>query len=178
MTGDQVILVDADDVETGTADKLDTHRRGLFHRAISVFVKNRDGLILIQRRHPAKYHSGGLWANACCSHPRPGEATPEAAQRRLREEMGFACPLEPLFTMSYRAPVSNDLIENELVHAFGGSYDGPVDPDRAEVSEWKWIGFDELVADVTAHPDRYAVWFRNYLAAHGGLIGGWSAPGR
>jgi isopentenyl-diphosphate delta-isomerase len=177
MTGDRnsVILVDAGDTEIGTADKLDAHKRGLRHRAISAFVRNSSGGLLLQRRHPAKYHSGGLWANACCSHPRPGEPTAEAARRRLREEMGISCPLQPLFTMSYRAPVSNNLIENEIVHAYGGWYDGPVKPDRAEVSEWKWVDFDTLVADVTANPQNYAVWFRQYLAAHGGLIAGWSA---
>ncbi len=170
-----VILVDAGDVETGTADKLDAHRRGLRHRAISVFVRNRAGALLLQRRHPAKYHSGGLWANACCSHPAPGESVAEAASRRLREEMGIACPLAPLFTFSYRETVSSDMVENEIVHVFGGWYDGPVTPDLAEVMDTRWIGFDPLVADVAESPQAYAVWFRHYLAAHGGVIAGWSA---
>ena len=175
---DNVILVDAGDVEIGSADKLAAHRHGLRHRAISALVRNRAGELLLQRRHPAKYHSGGLWANACCSHPRPGESTAVAARRRLREEMGFSCALEPLFTYSYRESVPDDLIENEIVHVFGGEHDGPVAPNPAEVSEWKWIGFDDLVADVTARPETYAVWFRQYLAAHGGLIAGWSAAQR
>ncbi len=170
-----VILVDAADVEIGSADKLDAHRRGLRHRAISVFVRNQAGHLLLQRRNPAKYHSGGLWANACCSHPQPGEATAEAAYRRLREEMGIVCALEPLFTMSYRAPVTNDLIENEVVHAFGGWHEGPALPDPSEVSDLQWVEFDQLVADVAERPEIYAVWFRQYLAAHGGLIAGWSS---
>lgn len=177
MTGDRnsVILVDASDNDIGAADKLDAHKRGLRHRAISVFVRNRDGLMLLQRRHPEKYHSGGLWANACCSHPRPGEATADAAQRRLREELGVTCALDPLFTFSYRAPVTNNLVENEVVHAFGGWSEGPVKPDKTEVSEWKWMAFNQMVADLAEHPENYAVWFRQYLAAHGGLIAGWSA---
>jgi isopentenyl-diphosphate delta-isomerase len=174
---DPVILVDADDVAVGTAGKLDAHRRGLKHRAISVLVRNSTGELLLQQRHPAKYHSGSLWANACCSHPLPDESTADAAQRRLKEEMGFVCPLAPLFTFDYRAPVSDDLTENELVHVFGGTHDGPIAPDPAEVAQWKWIRFDDLAAELRDNPDDYAVWFRKYVAAHGGLILGWLARG-
>jgi isopentenyl-diphosphate delta-isomerase len=84
----------------------------------------------------------------------------------------------PLFTFSYREQVSDELIENEFVHVFGGRHDGPVKPDPAEVSEWKWVGFDDLVADLSSRPEHYAVWFRRYLAARGGLIGAWIAGGR
>jgi isopentenyl-diphosphate Delta-isomerase len=174
---DPVILVDTDDVEIGTAGKLDAHRRGLKHRAISVLVRNSAGELLLQQRNPAKYHSGLLWANACCSHPLPGESTAEAAVRRLDQEMGFTCALKPLFKFDYRAPVSDDLIENELVHVFGGTHDGAVSPDPAEVAQWKWIRFDDLASDIRQHPDEYAVWFRKYVAAHGGLILGWLARG-
>ena len=125
--------------QVGTAGKLDAHQRGLKHRAISVLVRNSDGEFLLQRRSPAKYHSGGLWTNACCSHPLPGESTADAARRRLAQEMGFACPIDPLFVFHYNTPVPGGLIENELVHVFGGRHDGPIKPDPAEVSEWKWI---------------------------------------
>jgi len=172
---DPVILVDADDAEIGTAAKLDAHRRGLKHRAISVLVRNSAGELLLQQRNPAKYHSGLLWANACCSHPLPGESTAAAALRRLEQEMGFACPLAPLFTFDYRAPVSDELIENELVHVFGGTHDGAIKPDPTEVEQWKWMRFDDLAADIRDRPDAYAVWFRKYVAARGGLILGWLA---
>jgi isopentenyl-diphosphate delta-isomerase len=174
---DPVILVDADDVEVGTAEKLDAHKRGLKHRAISVLVRNSSGELLLQQRSPAKYHSGLLWANACCSHPLPGESTADAARRRLQEEMGFVCPLDPLFTFDYRAPVSDELIENELVHVFGGTHDGRIAPDPAEVSHWKWVRFDDLATDLRDHPEHYAVWFRKYVAGRGGLILGWLAKG-
>ena len=172
---DSVILVDGGDVEIGTADKLDAHRRGLKHRAISVLVRNADGALLLQRRSAGKYHSGGLWANACCSHPRPGENAAVAARRRLNQEMGVDCALAPLFVTQYRANVSDGLIEDEVVHVFGGTFDGPVKPDPAEASEWKWIAFSELEADMRARPQAYAVWFRHYLAAHGELIAKWLA---
>jgi isopentenyl-diphosphate delta-isomerase len=170
---DLIVLVDENDAATGAAAKTDAHRRGLRHRAISVLVRNSAGDLLLQRRNPAKYHSGGLWANACCSHPRPGENALEAAHRRLREEMGFDCPLEPLFTTHYRARVSNDYIEDEFVHAFAGTYDGPVAPDPAEVGEWKWAALPEVMRAQAATPDAYAVWFRHYLRAHTRQIEDW-----
>jgi isopentenyl-diphosphate delta-isomerase len=168
-----VILVDAADVQIGTAEKLDAHRRGLKHRAISVLVRNGDGALLLQRRSAGKYHSSGLWANACCSHPLPGENAALAARRRLRQEMGVDCTLEPLFVTHYRAAVSDGLIEDEVVHVFGGTFDGPVNPDPAEASEWKWAALAQLKADVRAQPELYAVWFRHYLTEHDEPIAHW-----
>jgi isopentenyl-diphosphate delta-isomerase len=170
---DPVILVDADDVEIGTMGKLDAHRQGLRHRAISALVKNAKGDFLLQRRNPAKYHSGGLWTNACCSHPLPGEPAADAARRRLRQEMGVTCALQPLFVFAYDTPVPGGLIENEVVHVFGGSHDGPVKPDPAEVSEYKWISLPALTSDVAARPDAYTAWFRQYLDKRGDRIAAW-----
>jgi isopentenyl-diphosphate Delta-isomerase len=168
-----VVLVDADDVPQGVAPKIEVHRRGLKHRAISVLVRNRSGGMLVHRRNPAKYHSGGLWTNACCSHPRPGESAEEAARRRLGEEMGISAPLAPLFTAHYRAAVSNGYIEDEVVHVFGCTYEGPVAPDPAEVSEWKWMPFAELVQDLAGRPEHYTIWFRHYFAGHRHDIAAW-----
>ena len=170
---DPIVLVDANDVPVGVAPKAEVHRRGLRHRAISALVRNPAGELLLQRRHPAKYHSGGLWANTCCSHPRPGEDPLDAARRRLKEEMGVDCPLEPLFTTHYLAAVSNGYIEDEIVHVFAGTYEGPVAPDPAEVSEWKWVKLSDLLNDLRAHPDDYTVWFRHYLSKHHDVIAGW-----
>lgn len=179
MTGpadsNSVILVDADDTEIGTAEKLDAHRRGLTHRAISVLIRNPDGSLLLQRRADGKYHSSGLWANACCSHPMPGENAVEAARRRLHEEMGIDCALMPLFKTHYRAAVSNGLIEDEVVHVFGGRYDGPVKLNRDEASEWKWMSLSELKDDMRKQPSAYAPWFHHYMRAHGEAISEWTA---
>jgi len=173
---DPVVLVDADDVAIGAAGKLDAHRRGLRHRAISVLVRNSKNEFLLQRRNLAKYHSGGLWTNACCSHPLPGEDVADAARRRLAQEMGFTCEIDPLFVFQYRAPVPGGLIENEVVHVFGGSHDGPISPDSVEVIEWKWIKFADLAADLRARPDAYTAWFRLYLEKQGDMIAGWLTP--
>ena len=161
-SADDVILVDGDDRPVGTMGKLAVHQKGVRHRALSVIVRDRHNRLMLQRRALAKYHSGGLWTNTCCSHPRPGEETADAATRRLAEEMGFTCPLTLLFSTHYRAQVSNDLIEDELVHVFGGRFDGTPDPDPAEVAEWCWKTADELASDMDQHPELYTVWFRKY----------------
>jgi isopentenyl-diphosphate delta-isomerase type 1 len=174
---DPVILVDDNDVETGIAGKLDAHQRGLKHRAISVLIRNAAGEFLLQRRAATKYHSGGLWTNACCSHPLPSENVGDAARRRLEQELGFACPIEPLFVFQYNASVPGGLIENEVVHVFGGRHDGAIAPDPAEVSEWKWMRYDDLMADVRAHPEAYTIWFRQYLDKHGDRLAAWVGQG-
>lgn len=160
---DHVILVDALDRAIGTMPKLDAHRQGRRHRAISVIVRDLHGRLLLHRRADGKYHSAGLWTNTCCSHPRPGEGCSDAAARRLTEEMGIVAPLTPLFSMSYRARVSEHLIEHEIVHVFGATFDGMPDPDPFEVSEWRWNAFFEVIRDVDERPRAYTFWFRKML---------------
>jgi isopentenyl-diphosphate Delta-isomerase len=174
---DQIVLVDAHDVPQGVAPKIEVHRRGLKHRALSVLVRDPVGNMLIHRRNAEKYHSGGLWTNACCSHPRPNESAVEAAHRRLAEEMGVRCKVKPLFTTQYRAAVSNGYIEDEFVHAFGGTYQGPVAPDPAEVAEWKWMPFEALTDDLARRPELYTVWLRHYFREHYDAIAGWMKSG-
>jgi isopentenyl-diphosphate delta-isomerase len=157
---EEVILVDEHDRELGAAEKLSVHRTGQLHRAISVFVMNRAGDMLIQQRAYGKYHSGGLYSNTCCSHPRPGESTGAAARRRLREEMGIVCPLKPAFTFMYRTDFGNGLIEHELDHVFVGQFDGEPSPDPAEVASWAWRSVSDLAADIERRPDAYTFWFK------------------
>lgn len=160
---DRVILVNATDTAIGTADKLEAHRAGRLHRAFSVFVFNHRGELLLQRRAAGKYHSGGLWSNSCCSHPRPGEATEAAARRRLVEEMGFSCPLETVSAMVYRADVGGGLIEHEYDHLLIGRWSGRPSPDPAEVEDWRWVAMDALRQEVALHPRRFTYWFRAAL---------------
>jgi len=163
---EEVILVDAEDRPIGTAPKLAAHAQGRLHRAISVQLRDPRGRLLLQKRHIAKYHSGGLWTNTCCSHPRPGEAAADAARRRLAEEIGVSCPLTPLFTTRYRAALDNGMTEHEVVHVFGGVYAGPVAPNPLEVDGFAWLAPDELREDVARAPHRYSAWFRIYLNNH------------
>lgn len=160
---DLVTLVDENDRELGSEEKLAAHVRGLLHRAVSVFVLDAAGRHLLQRRAPGKYHSGGLWSNACCSHPRPGEPPADAASRRLQEEMGFTTPLSPLLRHTYRAELDQGLTEHEVDHVFVGRFDGAPLPDPAEVSAWRWIDQDALAAEVMGEPGRFTAWFRILL---------------
>jgi isopentenyl-diphosphate delta-isomerase len=159
-----LILVDDADRDIGTGEKLDVHRRGLLHRAFSVIVWDRHGRLLLQKRAQTKYHSAGLWTNACCGHPRPGETAEAAAARRIDEEMGFTCPLEWLGVVRYRAAFDNGLTEHEIVHVFRGRYDGPIEPDASEVEAYEWRHPEAIRDDIAAGPERFSVWFRRYVA--------------
>ena len=159
---DMLILVDGLDRETGSATKIGAHVDGLLHRAFSV-VLLRDGAagpeLLLAKRSMLKYHSGGLWANSCCSHPRVGEGVIEAAYRRVPEEIGCeAVELRELCAFVYRAEFENGLIEHELDHVLVGRSAGEVVPNPAEASEVRWIGLEELAVELAAEPRKFAVW--------------------
>jgi isopentenyl-diphosphate delta-isomerase len=160
MNSEYVTLVDERGRTVGTGEKMAVHRAGTLHRAFSVFIFSPQGQMLLQRRADEKYHSGGLWTNACCSHPRPGESVEDAAHRRLREEMGFDCPLQEILQFTYRAEFENGLVEHEYDHVFVGTFEGEPTPDRSEVSAWKWVDPAALQADLREHPGRYTPWFR------------------
>lgn len=162
---EEVILVDADDRETGREEKLSAHRRGVLHRAFSVMIWDASGRMLLQQRATGKYHSGGLWTNACCGHPRPGEATIDAASRRLVEEMGVRATLAPLGAMTYRADLDHGLTEHELVHVFRGAHHGPLSPDPSECDGFTWASLEWIRREAAAHPERFTAWFKIYLDA-------------
>jgi isopentenyl-diphosphate delta-isomerase len=159
MIEEQVILVDGADNEVGNAEKLYAHQQGLLHRAISVFIFNSKGEWLLQKRAANKYHSGGLWTNSCCSHPRPGEETADAAKRRLKEEMGIECELKFLFSFRYRAEVGNDLIEHELDHVFIGTSDQTPNPDANEAEAFQYFNTGEIAERLKTQPEAFTVWF-------------------
>lgn len=155
----EITLVDENDKEIGAGEKMDVHRRGLLHRAFSVFVFNDAGEMLIQRRALEKYHCGGLWTNTCCSHPAPGETWIKAAHRRLPEEMGLDCPLTEEFVFTYRAEFKNNLVEHEIDHVFFGTWDGVPKPNPDEVCDYRWITEDDLREEMKKCPEKFAPWF-------------------
>ncbi|MEN9614067.1 MAG: hypothetical protein RLZZ347_374 [Candidatus Parcubacteria bacterium] len=157
---DDINLVDSTGKRIGRIEKLEAHKVGKLHEAFSIFVVNSKGETLLQRRALHKYHSGGLWTNTCCSHPRVGEKIEEAVHRRLQEEMGFDCELKELYAFEYRAEgLANGLIEHEYDHVFVGrseAKDLKINPEEAH--EYKWISFVDLKKDARAHPEKYTAW--------------------
>jgi isopentenyl-diphosphate Delta-isomerase len=155
-----VILVDEQDREVGTMEKMEAHVKGVLHRAFSVLVFNSKGEMLIQRRADCKYHSAGLWTNTCCSHPRPGEKIEDAAQRRLEEEMGISLTPEKAYSFIYRTELGGGLIEYELDHVLTAYYDGEPALNAEEAQDWRYISIPELKSLVSTHPDDFTIWFK------------------
>ncbi|MFT5822704.1 MAG: isopentenyl-diphosphate delta-isomerase [Crocinitomix sp.] len=157
---EQVILVDTEDNPIGLMEKMEAHEKGLLHRAFSVFVFNDKNELLLQQRALHKYHSGGLWTNTCCSHPRDGEGLVEAGTRRLNEEMGFECEITPVLSFIYKAELDNELTEHEFDHVLIGKYNADPQPNPDEVSNWKFVDLKILAEDLNQNPDHYTIWFQ------------------
>ncbi len=163
---EQVILVDESDQEIGVMEKMEAHRKGVLHRAFSVLLFNRNGELLLQRRAAHKYHSGGLWTNTCCSHPRPGESVVVAAKRRLEEELGIRTDdLQMVNHILYKVDFDNGLTEHEFDYILKGEWnDSPV-LNKEEADEFRWISIVDLVEEVNKYPEKFTYWFR-YLIQH------------
>ena len=157
---EEVILVDELDNSIGTMEKIEAHEKALLHRAFSVFIFNNNGEMLLQQRAISKYHSGGLWTNSCCSHPKPNEITVDAAMRRLKEEMGFETNLVKVFDFIYKAPFSNGLTEHEFDHVYIGLYDGEINADPEEVANYAYISLDKIEQLLIHVPSNYTEWFK------------------
>ena len=158
---EMVVLVDPSDAVVGVAPKLDAHRDGRLHRAVSVMLFDDDGRLLLQRRADSKYHSGGLWSNTCCGHPRPGESVNDAGLRRLSAELGIGdCDLTGAGEFVYFALLQDGLVEHELDHVLVGRWNGDTSPDPLEVAETRWMDRDALLLDMNAKPTEYTAWLR------------------
>ena len=160
MSEEKVILVDKNDNQVGLMPKLEAHEKGLLHRAFSIFVFNSRYELLLQKRASSKYHSGGLWTNTCCSHPREGEDTLDAANRRLDEEMGIKTSLRKVYDFIYKAELDNQLTEYEFDHVFYGVCDRDPKLNKDEAEDFKWIDMETLNNDIIKNEDNYTVWFK------------------
>ena len=164
---EQVVLISENDEVLGLMDKMQAHENGLLHRAFSVFLFNEKGEVLLQKRAAEKYHSPNQWTNAVCSHPREGETYLEAAQRRLKEELGIeAMELSPKFHFIYKADVGGNLWEHELDHVFTGNYDGNFSLNDEEVSEIRYIAMEALDAEMESNPENFTEWFKIILGEY------------
>ena len=160
MPEEYVILVDEQDHELGLMEKMQAHREGKLHRALSIFIFNSKKQLLLQKRANNKYHSAGLWTNTCCSHPRKNETTVAAAKRRLQEEMGMTCELKYRFAFIYEVQLKNDLIEHELDYVYTGVIDTIPILNPEEVSDYRYASMEEIEKDIVQHPENYTAWFK------------------
>ena len=157
---EHVILVDQNDTPIGEMEKIEAHEKALLHRAFSVFVFNDQNELLLQKRASTKYHSGGLWTNTCCSHQRQGESSMDAAHRRLKEEMGFDCPLTHEFHFIYKVDFDNGLTEHEFDHVFFGRYNENIiafNPD--EVEDFKYVSINKIQQQISEDASQFTFWF-------------------
>ena len=161
---ERVILVDENDNPLGMMEKMEAHKKGVLHRAFSVFIFNSKGEMLLQQRAFSKYHSGGLWTNTCCSHPRDGEATIEAAHRRLQEEMGFDCEIKKSFDFIYKKELNKGLTEHELDHVFIGNFDSEFRFSPDEVNAIAYVPVQQVLEGVAQNPENYTEWFKICLS--------------
>tara|TARA_Y100000287_G_scaffold126643_1_gene102289 strand:- start:865 stop:1383 length:519 start_codon:yes stop_codon:yes gene_type:complete len=160
MSEEKVILVDKNDNQVGLMPKLEAHEKGVLHRAFSIFIFNSKYELLLQKRASSKYHSGGLWTNTCCSHPREGEDTLDAANRRLDEEMGIKTSLRKVYDFIYKAELDNQLTEHEFDHVFYGVCDNDPILNKDEAEDFKWVDMETLNNDIMKSEDNYTVWFK------------------
>lgn len=163
---EQIILVNESNRAIGQGEKRAVHEAGLLHRAFSIFLVDDSGKVLLQQRDHRKYHSGGLWANSCCGHPRPGEVTRAAAERRLGEELGATAKLRFGFRTHYRAEFANGLAENEIVYVYFGVLPAKLKLNPHEVAAVELRSLDELQRDAARHPEKYVFWLNHYLVQH------------
>jgi len=157
---EKVILVDEQDKVVGSMEKMEAHQKGILHRAFSILIFNSKKELLLQKRSKNKYHSGGLWTNACCSHPTLDESIEASTRKRLKYEMGI--DLQPAFAYKfiYESKLDKDLIEHELDYVYTGIFDGVPTVNKDEVEDWKFVDLKSLRYDINQHPDEYTVWFR------------------
>lgn len=160
---DFLILVDDNDVPLGKMEKELVHKKGLMHRAFSVFIFNTNGEMLLQQRADTKYHSAGLWTNTCCSHPRWGEELQEAVKRRLKEEMGLDCEATYLFSFKYKVELENEMIENEFDHVFSGVSNQIPILNFNEVKDFKYQKVDEIRKQIKDSPEKFTYWFKHSI---------------
>ena len=159
---ENIIKVDIFDNEIGTIEKLEAHKTPVLHRAFSVFLFDGE-YILLQKRAEGKYHSGGLWANSCCSHPRPNKTFLESVYDRIYLELGIKekMNLTEVFNFTYLSKYKEDLFEYEYDHVLIGEYDKnlSINYNQEEIETVEWVKISELEKDIVLNPNKYATWF-------------------
>ena len=158
MEENNIVLVDVFDNKVGVCTKKEAHKLGKLHRAVSIFIYH-DDMMLIQKRAFHKYHSGGLWSNACCSHPSDDVALSDFARKRIYEEIEIECSIEEVFQFTYFHKFNDKIFEYEYDHVFIGEYKGDFKLNAEEAVEAKWISLEDLGVLLLEQPQLFSVWF-------------------
>ena len=159
----RVVLVDKKNTEIGTEDKLEAHKKGLLHRAFSIFIFNDKNEILLQQRSGTKYHSASLWSNTCCSHPYKDKTVIEYAKQRLVQEMGIKTNLKEIFSFIYKTSFRNGLVEYEYDHVFFGKYNSDPILNKQEAADFRWINFKRLQLEIEENPAKFTFWLKQIV---------------
>lgn len=161
---EKVILINKYDKKIGTMNKFEAHKKGILHRAISVFLFNQNKEMLLQQRNKNKYHSPLLWSNACCSHPQPKESYKSAAKRRLFQELRINVKLNAKFKIIYKAYVGNNFIEHEIDYIFFGFYNNKIiNFNKKEINNIIWMSKKKLKTKLQEKPEVFTKWFKFIL---------------
>lgn len=156
-----LIVIDKNDKIVGYKSKKECHKgEGILHRAFSIFIFNKNGKFLLQKRSKQKLLWPLFWSNSCCSHFKKGEKGSWPVKKRLQEELGFTCPLKFIDKFYYSACYKNVGCEKEITYIFVGIYDDGVVSDKKEVASYKWADWDWLKKDMKKKPDSYTPWLR------------------
>lgn len=162
---EKLIVVNRQDKILGFKDKDVCHSlKGVLHRGFSVFVFNKKGKVLLQKRSQKKKFWPGLWSNTCCSHPRPRETSLQAGERRLKEELGFTCQLKYLGRFHYRAVYKNVGSENEICTVLVGKHNGKLNPNPKEVADFRWVQFEQLKQELKEKPEAFTPWLKKEVS--------------
>lgn len=159
----EIILVDKNDKISWFWEKIDVHKKGLLHRAVSVLIFNKNWELLLQQRALNKYHCWSLRSNTVCTHPKPNENTEKAAHRRMQEEMWFDCEIEKKLEFNYKAKFNNWLIENEYDHVYTWIYNWEIKINKEEVNSYKRINKKDLLQDIKKNKENYTIWFMKII---------------
>ncbi len=167
MSTNELILVNENNEPIGKSEKMHAHKKGLCHRAFSIFIlrESEQGLeTLLQQRAFGKYHSQGLWTNSCCSHPNAEETLQKSAERRLEEEFGFSTTLKEVGVFHYIAHLDNHLIENEMDHVLIGYADPKtITANPEEIAAHLWITLKQLQLELQEKPNLFTAWLAQAL---------------
>src|SRR4051794_2187198 len=161
VTEESVVLMSDAGEPIGVTPKAQVHTLTTpLHLAFSLYLFDAEDRVLLTRRALGKKTWPGVWTNTCCGHPGPGEELADALTRRIGQELGLA-PRDvelALPDFAYTATMADGTMENEFCPVFRVVVDTDPTPDPAEVAEWTWVDWADLVVAARHAPWSISPW--------------------